>query len=154
MMAKCGIGRGKCDKECAEVSLEEHIACQCECTLTDKMCTSETHSFNSDMCKCQCKDIIGKRECLDQGKVWDENSCKCGCSAFFSISIGTALSKNTCEVIEKDTSNNNIKDNRIPRSNDITSINTWNTLWYHYHPLHGHLHADIKTEKNQESSES
>merc|ERR1711892_921310 len=126
MMGKCGIGRGKCEKECAEVSVEEHIDCQCACTLTEEICESETHQLNKNVCTCECKDIIGKRACLDQVKIWDENSCKCGCPAVFSCSVGTEYSDNTCacEVVDKATEMAKIDDNRIPRSNATNHI-TW-----------------------------
>jgi hypothetical protein len=130
MMAKCGIGSGKCDEECAEVSVEEHVACQCDCTLTENLCKRDSHHFNSDMCTCECKDIIGKRECLNQGKIWDENSCKCGCPAFLSCSIGTAFSNTTCacKVVVKVILTKNIEDNRIPRSYYGTSMITWDMV--------------------------
>merc|ERR1711892_1494557 len=126
MVAKCGIGSGKCEKECAEVTVEEHIACECACTLSEEICESDTHRYNSDMCTCECKDIIGKRECLDQGKAWNENSCNCECPAVLSCSSGTEYSNNTCacEVVENITEMNKIDDNRIPRSNNSSKI-TW-----------------------------
>ena len=126
MMGRCGIGSGRCDKECADVILEEHIACECACTLSKEICESDTHRYNSDMCKCECKDILDKRECLDQGKTWDESSCKCGCPTVFSCSVGTEYSNSTCacEVMENNSEMKQMKDNRIPRSNNPSFI-TW-----------------------------
>ena len=130
MLGKCGIGRGKCDKECAEVNVEEHTECGCACSLPESECQSAWHEYNSDRCRCECKDIIGKRECLNQGKIWNENACNCGCPAVFSCSVGTEYSNITCacEVIEDQIEISQIEDNRIPRSNGLVRI-TWEIVF-------------------------
>ena len=33
MVGKCGVSVGKCEKECATVTLEEHTKCGCGCQL-------------------------------------------------------------------------------------------------------------------------
>merc|ERR1712088_944882 len=63
MVGKCGVSVGKCEKECATVTLEEHT-------------------------KCECKDVEAKRSCLEQGRTWEEDSCTCGCPALKSSSPG------------------------------------------------------------------
>merc|ERR1712025_1477854 len=127
MLGKCGIGRGKCDKECAEVEVEEHTECECSCLLSENMCESDLHEYNRDKCACECRDILGKRECLNQGKIWNEDTCKCGCPAVFSCSLGSVYSNITCscEVVENQISD--VEDNRIPRSNDTVNI-TWEVV--------------------------
>ena len=129
MLGKCGIERGKCDKECADVEVEEHTECDCACSLPESKCKSDIQEYNHDRCKCECKDIIGKRECLNQGKLWNENTCMCGCPAVFSCSVGTKYSNNTCacEVIEDQLEISQIEDNRIPRSNSFVKI-TWEVV--------------------------
>ena len=50
MLAKCGISTGKCSKECAYVSVEEHTECGCACERVKEDCASDRHHFVPDMC--------------------------------------------------------------------------------------------------------
>jgi len=79
MFGKCGMNVGKCEKECAHVTVEEHTECGCACELRREECASDTHNFRPELCTCECRDTRAKRECLDQGRTWSEESCSCGC---------------------------------------------------------------------------
>ena len=67
MLGKCGVSMGKCEKECAVISVVEHTQCGCDCDLKHDQCTaSGQHIFRPDHCACECKDIAAKRDCLEQ----------------------------------------------------------------------------------------
>ena len=67
MLGKCGLSVGKCEKECAVISVVEHTQCGCDCDLKHDQCTaSGQHIFRPDHCACECKDITAKRNCLEQ----------------------------------------------------------------------------------------
>ena len=67
MLGKCGLSVGKCDKECAVVTVEEHTSCGCDCDLRPEQCTvTGQHVFRPELCSCECKDIQAKRTCLEQ----------------------------------------------------------------------------------------
>ena len=47
MVGKCGVSVGKCEKECATVTLEEHTKCGCGCQLDRVECELDgLHRFN------------------------------------------------------------------------------------------------------------
>ena len=79
MFGKCGLNVGKCEKECAHVTVEEHTACGCACDLRHEECDSVTHNYLPELCVCECRNTRDKRDCLDQGRAWSEKSCSCGC---------------------------------------------------------------------------
>jgi len=116
MLGKCGISEGKCEKECATVTVEEHTQCGCACQLTPDECQGPSHYLNSDLCRCECKDTEAKRECLDQGRTWTESSCSCGCPLFHSCSSGSVYSNITCQCVVETL--DILPDPRTPRSND------------------------------------
>ena len=118
MLGKCGINTGKCEKECAHASIEEHVECGCACELTSEDCERNTHIFNKDLCSCQCKDTTAKRQCLDQSRTWSEESCLCGCPVITPCSIGMVYSNVTCNCIPEVFTN--ITDLRMPRSSGDT----------------------------------
>ena len=97
MVGKCGVSVGKCEKECATVTLEEHTKCGCGCQLDRVDCELDgLHKFKEELCECECKDIEAKRSCLEQGRTWEENSCTCGCPALKSCAPGNVYSATTC----------------------------------------------------------
>ena len=79
MFGKCGLSVGKCEKECAHVSVEEHTECGCACALKAEDCASAVHRFLPELCSCECRDTRARRECQDQGRTWSHHSCECGC---------------------------------------------------------------------------
>ena len=86
MLAKCGIKTGKCSKECAYVTVEDHTECGCACKMTEDNCNSDTHHFQPDLCTCECRDSQARQQCLDQGRTWSQQHCSCGCPAVYTCS--------------------------------------------------------------------
>jgi hypothetical protein len=41
LLAECTIHSGKCDKTCAEVEIEEHTECGCECKMKRHHCNAK-----------------------------------------------------------------------------------------------------------------
>merc|ERR1712079_697779 len=61
---------GKCGKECATVTLEEHTKCGCGCQIDRGQCeTDGLHRFKKELCQCEFKDVEAKRSCLEQGRT-------------------------------------------------------------------------------------
>ena len=125
MLGKCGINTGKCEKECAHVTIEEHVECGCACELRWEDCKSNIHTFDKDLCSCQCKDAIAKRQCLDQGRTWSEEKCSCNCPTVSQCSIGMVYSNVTCNCVTEVFSN--VTDIRLPRSSG-DSLFSWQMI--------------------------
>ena len=117
MVGRCGIQTGKCEKECASLSLVEHLECGCDCREEEReACPATTHRYNSDSCECQCRNTRAKEECLNQGQSWSESSCQCECRQPSPCSVGLVFSNVTCTCLPLNTStSNNIQDTREPR---------------------------------------
>ena len=46
-MCRCGISTGMCEKDCASVTVQEHVECGCDCGPLDPgTCPPETHTYN------------------------------------------------------------------------------------------------------------
>ena len=118
MVGKCGVSVGKCEKECATVTLEEHTKCGCGCHLDRLQCEHDgLHKFKKELCQCECKDVEAKRSCLEQGRTWEEDSCTCGCPAVLSCTSGSVYSFTTCMCEPEETNDLLTKEDRAPRSN-------------------------------------
>merc|ERR1719429_370068 len=66
MLARCGISTGKCEKECASITVLEHVECGCDCDhVTRDTCPASSHVYDSDTCSCSCADTAAKQQCLD-----------------------------------------------------------------------------------------
>ena len=118
MVGKCGVSVGKCEKECATVTLEEHTKCGCGCQLDRLDCELDgLHRFKEELCQCECKDIEAKRSCLEQGRTWEEDSCTCGCPAVLSCTSGSVYSSTTCMCEPEESNDLLTKEDRAPRSN-------------------------------------
>ena len=104
MFGKCGLSVGKCEKECAHVSVEEHTECGCACALKAEDCASAVHRFLPDLCSCECRDTRARRECHDQGRTWSHHSCECGCplSLITQCPTGYTYNYNTSCSCERD----------------------------------------------------
>jgi len=103
MLGKCGLSLGKCDKECAVVTVLEHTSCGCDCHIRGEQCTaSGQHVFRPEVCACECRDVRAKRECLEQGRAWSEDKCQCGCPLASITGCGPGLSfdhNSTCACV-------------------------------------------------------
>ena len=49
-MAQCTIHSEKCDKICAEVEVDEHIECGCECRVKRHHCNAKQVYYDEDVC--------------------------------------------------------------------------------------------------------
>ena len=128
MVGKCGVSVGKCEKECATVTLEEHTKCGCGCQLDRVDCELDgLHRFKEELCQCECKDIEAKRSCLEQGRTWEEDSCTCGCPALKSCAVGDVYSATTCmcEPSEIDTKSKKIADSDMNAKDYINRMLGW-----------------------------
>ena len=119
MVGRCGIQTGKCEKECASLTVVEHLECGCDCREEEReSCPLESHRYNRETCQCQCRDRRAKEQCLDQGQSWAESSCQCQCRQPSPCSVGLVFSNVTCTCIPLNTINtdtNIIQDSREPR---------------------------------------
>ena len=81
MVGKCGVSVGKCEKECAVVSVTEDTECGCGCEVSLVECEAGgLHTFLPQLCQCQCRDHRAKQQCLQQGRAWNHKHCTCGCA--------------------------------------------------------------------------
>jgi len=79
LLARCPLGGGSCQKECATLEVEDELACGCGCRLEPSSCRSEDQEWREETCSCQCKDTKATTTCLQVGRVWDHQSCQCLC---------------------------------------------------------------------------
>lgn len=79
MLGKCGLGPGRCDKECASISVEEHTQCECVCDQGSReQCrVSRDHVWRPETCQCQCRDFQAQKQCQDGGEEWSQSTCTC-----------------------------------------------------------------------------
>ena len=97
MVGKCGVSVGKCEKECAVVSVTEDTECGCGCEVSLLECEARgLHTFLPQLCQCQCRDHRAKQQCLQQGRAWNQKHCTCGCPAVLTCTSGTTYSTTTC----------------------------------------------------------
>jgi len=55
LLARCPLGGGKCEKECASVEVEDHLSCTCGCRVQEDECRGD-QAFSSSTCSCTCRD--------------------------------------------------------------------------------------------------
>ena len=94
---------GSTPNECSTVSVEEHVACGCDCSTSVDDC-SDNQRFVPRECRCVCSDTASKLSCQSQGKYWDDLSCSCLClprSRWTACSTGYAFnpSIDTCTCV-------------------------------------------------------
>ena len=83
MVGKCGVSVGKCEKECATVTLEEHTKCGCGCQLDRVGCeldglhrfkilqrTENTRKCFSMKIKASAKNVAGSRVSCASASAW------------------------------------------------------------------------------------
>lgn len=78
MLGKCGVSVGTCDKECATVTVIDHLSCGCDCQLRSEDCSPQ-QVLRPEVCRCECRDGEGRRQCQEEGRAWSEDTCTCGC---------------------------------------------------------------------------
>merc|ERR1711997_183390 len=96
ILGKCGLGAGRCEKECAHTTIEEHLECGCECAMKKEECESVTHRFRPEVCECECRDYMAKRTCLDLGRSWSDKTCSCGCPQEHNCPEGSSYDNVQC----------------------------------------------------------
>ena len=104
MLARCPVGGGKCEKQCASLEVEDEVECQCGCPKhLEQECLAkvETHSWSRETCGCECRDEKERRSCLESGgKVWDSSSCSCLCPlSLQTCSSGLRLDLSSCSCL-------------------------------------------------------
>ena len=119
MVGRCGIQTGKCEKECASITVVEHLECGCDCRQEEReSCPEQSHRYNVDTCQCECQDSRAKQQCLDQGQDWSESSCQCQCRQPRPCSDGLVFSNVTCTCLPHltiTTATTDSQDSREPR---------------------------------------
>merc|ERR1719282_241915 len=122
MLARCGISTGKCEKECASVTVVEHVECGCDCGHVDRdTCPTNTHVYDTDTCSCKCANTEEKQQCLDQGRTWSTTNCSCQCpdiNPSLACSNGLVWSNVTCTCEPEDVVLHLVEEeeDRTPRS--------------------------------------
>ena len=105
-LTRCGISTGKCEKECASVTVVEHVECGCDCGHVDRdTCPRNTHVYDTDTCSCKCANTEEKQQCLDQGRTWSTTNCSCQCpdiNPSLACSNGLVWSNVTCTCEPED----------------------------------------------------
>jgi len=79
LLARCPLGGGSCQKECATLEVEDELACGCGCRLEPSSCRSEDQEWREETCSCHCRDTAATTTCLQGGRAWDHQSCQCLC---------------------------------------------------------------------------
>jgi len=79
LLARCPLGGGSCQKECATLEVEDELACGCGCRLDPSSCRPEDQEWREETCNCQCKDKAAITSCLQGGRAWDHQTCRCLC---------------------------------------------------------------------------
>ena len=71
MLASCGLGAGRCPKECAGIDVDEHLQCECSCDpqMLEQCNKSEDHVFIPETCQCHCRDY--QVSCLVFAEIHD-----------------------------------------------------------------------------------
>merc|ERR1719244_2250434 len=63
MLGRCEQeNRGRCEKECNSVQVEDEVECECGCRQKREECL-ENQEWKSETCECLCKDRKARREC-------------------------------------------------------------------------------------------
>ena len=105
MLGKCGVAVGTCDKECAVVTVLDHLSCGCDCQLRAEDCSAQ-QVLRPEVCRCECRDQEGRRQCQEEGRAWSEDSCTCGCPLSLITQCGPGLEydyNNTCSCLPSTT---------------------------------------------------
>merc|ERR1719239_958663 len=75
LLARCPLGGGSCDKECATVEVEDEVACGCGCRLEPSSCRSEDQEWREETCSCQC--LCPPTSPCPPDQTHDPSSCSC-----------------------------------------------------------------------------
>ena len=112
MLGKCGVSVGTCDKECAVVTVLEHLSCGCDCQLRSEDCSAQ-QVLRPEVCRCECRDQEARRSCQEEGRAWAEDSCTCGCPLSLIAQCGPGQQydyNTTCSCLPTTSSSNTQQD--------------------------------------------
>jgi len=124
LLARCTIHSEKCDKICAEIEVDEHTECGCECKTKRHHC-NEKQIYREELCSCHCRDLSEVQACHDSGRVWDPGMCMCRCPLASLQQCSTNFVfdfTNSCKCIPEETSNE-LPGERSERSHTATHPN-------------------------------
>ena len=63
---------------CTNLSVEEHVSCQCGCKVKPQDCSSK-QTFVPYECSCACTNKADRAACISAGWHWDRSICQCMC---------------------------------------------------------------------------
>ena len=118
MLGKCGVRAGLCEKQCATITVQEDVTCQCSCPLeTRRRCEASTeHQWREETCDCHCLDyqvrppadpgalqvcrtnliiVQGRRDCEQRGHHWLTDNCTCQPRHLLNIELSLTETNNT-----------------------------------------------------------
>lgn len=127
VLAQCTIHAGKCAKICAEVEIEEHTECGCECKIKRHHCNVK-QVYRDELCSCHCRDLSEVQACHESGRVWDPGMCMCRCPLASLQQCSTNFVfdfTNSCKCIPEES--NDIPGRRTERSH-TSSVPSWEIL--------------------------
>jgi len=128
LLAQCAIHSSKCDKICAEVEIDEHTDCGCECKIKRHHC-NEKQFYREELCSCHCKDLSEVQACHDSGRVWDPGMCMCRCplASLQQCSTNYVFDfTNSCKCIPEESNElpgeRKERSHNIPKNTNITIV--------------------------------
>ena len=78
-------------------ALEQHLACDCLCTVRPEHCHPTKHTYLADSCRCECRDTSGSTACPLR-KKWSERECACVCENQYSCYDDEFFDSATCRL--------------------------------------------------------
>jgi hypothetical protein len=83
------------------VTVPEHKACKCKCSVTEKDC-NKLQTYVQSQCQCKCTNQEDQDNCIKQSsiKIWDNNSCTCLCREQKECSTGFHFDSTSCSCVE------------------------------------------------------
>ncbi|VVC33744.1 Vascular endothelial growth factor, heparin-binding domain,Cystine-knot cytokine,PDGF/VEGF domain [Cinara cedri] len=84
-------------KEKKIVTVEQHVACKCDCTIKEQDCNF-SQVYNAKECRCVCNNFEDQDKCDEKRdiKMWDSESCSCQCMEVQECTSGFKFNYNTC----------------------------------------------------------
>jgi len=128
LLARCTIHSEKCDKICAEVEVDEHTECGCECKVKRHHC-NEKQIYREELCSCHCRDLSEVQACHESGRVWDPGMCMCRCPLASLQQCSTNFVfdfTNSCKCIPEES--NELPGKRSERSHMTSQYANWQIM--------------------------
>eukprot|EP00096_Caligus_rogercresseyi_P005903 TRINITY_DN21966_c0_g1_i1.p1 TRINITY_DN21966_c0_g1~~TRINITY_DN21966_c0_g1_i1.p1 ORF type:complete len:273 (-),score=36.35 TRINITY_DN21966_c0_g1_i1:326-1144(-) len=73
---------GTLSPTCSSMSVQDHVACACGCSVTQADCEDEGRGLRTYLpgeCRCACRDVSQRSTCLREGHYWNAQTCECMC---------------------------------------------------------------------------